>query len=208
MLYCTWNGKKGPFRCQVWSDLLSDGCLKDGTPVLRSTWNCYFRTMNKCIVQCCGSWFICVCGSRIQEGQKRPAIWGGAGGKILSFWQVCGPARVCCCEILSPLIEVLCYWDHNGRECQQIINSLSQVPCFWAGTGGKILFFWQFAAARFRVPCLKCSAIGTGEGVPVELIYILKDYTFCRLERVCHCKIINSLSEVPCCWGRSGRECQ
>ncbi len=46
------------------------------------------------------------------------------------------------------------------------------------------------------------------EGVPVELIYILKDCTFCRLGRVCPCKNINSLSEVPCCWGGSGREYQ
>ncbi len=46
------------------------------------------------------------------------------------------------------------------------------------------------------------------EGVPVEPKYILKDFTFCRLARVCRCKNINSLSEVPCCWGGSGRECQ
>ncbi len=47
-----------------------------------------------------------------------------------------------------------------------------------------------------------------GRECPVELTYILKDYTFCRLVRVCHCKNINSLSEVPCYWDGSGREYQ
>ncbi len=75
MLYCTWNGKKGPFKCQIWSDLLSDGRLKDAR--LGSTWNCYFRAMNKYFVQCCGSWFICVSGLEFKEGQERPAIGAG-----------------------------------------------------------------------------------------------------------------------------------
>ncbi len=77
-------------------------------------------------------------------------------GMLPQDYKCCRLGRVCCCKILCPPIEVLCYWDGSGRDCPvgllyilkdfalyrlvrvcpcKIINSLSEVPCCLGGSG-------------------------------------------------------------------------